>query len=472
MKKVMGLGAGALAALALAAIGAIILGVMVVGGLFTSMAGTSGAAGAMMDDESVKRTYFGCAEPGVSSGGGTGVGVGAGVPVSGDQTANVRTMLGIAQTMGMNENAKIAAIMTMYQETRLQNMANDGTSEDPYPRNWPAPGRDFWNQTAALSMKYPHQGVGRNADSVGLFQQRASMGWADDPGFRAATNGEEAVKRLLDPRWSAQQFFGGPGGAANPGVKDIPGWETMEPGILAQKVQGSAHPDAYFQWEEEARRLLAANADAPAIPLVGGAAASAPATGSDAPSEAPATGPAGVHDAVVGAFGECESGATANTGIPVVAGDGSAGAVIDAFRSILGNPYSWGGGTLTGPSEGILYNGIDGRGIIGFDCSSAVRFAIYNGTGGANGGIVLPRTATPQYHFTKGNTVWTAGDPTSNLQPGDLIFYGDPSFAYHVAMYVGNGMMMEAPEPGLNLRETPLRTSDAFAATRIALAQA
>ncbi|MBE1875149.1 NlpC/P60 family protein [Myceligenerans pegani] len=52
------------------------------------------------------------------------------------------------------------------------------------------------------------------------------------------------------------------------------------------------------------------------------------------------------------------------------------------------------------------------------------------------------------------------------LRPGDLIFYGsdpaDPQSIYHVAMYSGDGRMIEAVMPGVSLRETDLRLSGAM----------
>ena len=44
----------------------------------------------------------------------------------------------------------------------------------------------------------------------------------------------------------------------------------------------------------------------------------------------------------------------------------------------------------------------------------------------------------------------------ADLEPGDLLFYG-PSGSDHVAMYVGGGMMIEAPETGEVVHITPLR---------------
>jgi cell wall-associated NlpC family hydrolase len=49
--------------------------------------------------------------------------------------------------------------------------------------------------------------------------------------------------------------------------------------------------------------------------------------------------------------------------------------------------------------------------------------------------------------------------PLSDLRPGDMVFYknGDEPI-HHVAMYIGNGKMIEAPYTGANVRVVPLRT--------------
>jgi cell wall-associated NlpC family hydrolase len=104
--------------------------------------------------------------------------------------------------------------------------------------------------------------------------------------------------------------------------------------------------------------------------------------------------------------------------------------------------YAWGGGSLTGPSEGF---GPD-VGVIGFDCSGLTRYAY------AQAGITLPRVAADQY---------AAFPRVSGLQPGDLVFYAtdpsDPSTIHHVAMYLGDGQMIEAPESGERVHVTAMR---------------
>ncbi len=132
---------------------------------------------------------------------------------------------------------------------------------------------------------------------------------------------------------------------------------------------------------------------------------------------------------------------------------GRAGPVIQAAARWVQNrtQYAWGGGTLDGPSRGIFPD----AGVIGFDCSSLVRYAYYQGS---NQQITLPRTSQAQYDATKSQPVAVA-----DLQPGDLLFYGGPTSIHHVALYVGNGQMIEAPQSGELLRQTAIRTNGDFA---------
>lgn len=119
--------------------------------------------------------------------------------------------------------------------------------------------------------------------------------------------------------------------------------------------------------------------------------------------------------------------------------------VIDRAMAQLGIQYVWGGGNVRGASTGIP----DGLGSplnrIGFDCSGLMQYAF----GAA--GVTLPRVAENQYNA--GRKV-----PLSDLRPGDMIFYQDPPEPiHHVAMFIGNGQMIEAPYTGANVRITPLR---------------
>jgi cell wall-associated NlpC family hydrolase len=84
--------------------------------------------------------------------------------------------------------------------------------------------------------------------------------------------------------------------------------------------------------------------------------------------------------------------------------------------SRLGTPYRWGGTT---PS--------------GFDCSGLMLWSW------AQAGVSLPRTSGAQRAYTQRITF-------AQLQPGDLVFTGNP--VYHVGMYIGGGQMIHSPRTG------------------------
>jgi cell wall-associated NlpC family hydrolase len=117
----------------------------------------------------------------------------------------------------------------------------------------------------------------------------------------------------------------------------------------------------------------------------------------------------------------------------------AAAAIAFASRQ-LGLPYVWGG---NGPAKGDA----------GYDCSGLAQAAY------ASAGISIPRTATEQYRH--GPAV-----PLSSLKPGDLVFYGNSDFAHHVGIFVGSGVILDAPKTGTVVRLDPLAADDLFAATR------
>ena len=126
------------------------------------------------------------------------------------------------------------------------------------------------------------------------------------------------------------------------------------------------------------------------------------------------------------------SGTTAIAGPPVYSAQPSTNQLGDAVASnalqYLGVPYTWGG---TSPQTG-------------FDCSGLVQ-KVYQ-----NEGITLPRTAAEQ------SNVGTPVSSISQAVPGDLIFYGSP--ADHVGIYLGNGLMVNAPEQGQSVSVTQVGT--------------
>jgi cell wall-associated NlpC family hydrolase len=107
----------------------------------------------------------------------------------------------------------------------------------------------------------------------------------------------------------------------------------------------------------------------------------------------------------------------------------------------MGVPYSWGGGTLTGPGPGVDYD----AGKIGYDCSGFTRYA-YAGVG-----VQIPKYSGDQYNT--GRAI-----PPSQAKRGDLIFYG-PGGSQHVTIYLGGGKMLEASGSAGKVTVSPVRTA-------------
>ena len=112
-------------------------------------------------------------------------------------------------------------------------------------------------------------------------------------------------------------------------------------------------------------------------------------------------------------------------------------AALRAAESRQGLPYAWG---AAGPAS--------------FDCSGLVEWSF------AQAGVALPRTAADQART--GPAV-----PVSQLEPGDLLFYHTdptaPGYISHVAIYLGQGWMIQAPQPGLRVQIVPAVFGTQFA---------
>ena len=125
-------------------------------------------------------------------------------------------------------------------------------------------------------------------------------------------------------------------------------------------------------------------------------------------------------------------------------------AVIARGESVIGTPYAWGGGNANGPTKGIRDGGIaDSFGDynkVGFDCSGLIIYAF------AAAGISLPHYSGSMYNMG------TRIDP-SEAKRGDLLFYG-PGGSNHVAIYLGDGMMLESPQSGSQVKKSPVRYND------------
>jgi cell wall-associated NlpC family hydrolase len=124
-----------------------------------------------------------------------------------------------------------------------------------------------------------------------------------------------------------------------------------------------------------------------------------------------------------------------NQAAPPPTAAGGEGAV-QAAESQIGVPYVWGGESPKGSADP------------GFDCSGLTAWSW------GQVGVGLP-------HYSGAQMADSAPVPISDLEPGDLLFYG-PGGSEHVAMYVGPGEMIEAPYTGASVWVTGLRLGDGF----------
>ena len=210
------------------------------------------------------------------------------------------------------------------------------------------------------------------------------------------SQGWGSASQVTDPVYATEQFLGR--------LVALPGWDSLAPAAAAQDVERSGRPKAYERWVQPATSLVAGLtgagqcSDGSSVSASGGKVLTALPAGFALPADAPA---------------------------PVVK-------AIEYAVAQLGKPYVWGG---TGPS--------------GFDCSGLVMMA-YRAAG-----LSLPRTTYDQVY--SGQPVYDTG----SLAPGDLIFTegSDPGAGGapgHVGMYVGDGLVIDAPYTGRDIQLTPL----------------
>jgi hypothetical protein len=118
------------------------------------------------------------------------------------QRGNARTIVQVGLALGISKRGLVIALATAMQESKLHNLG--------------------------------HLGAKNDHDSLGLFQQRPSMGW-----------GSKA--QVTDPVYSATAFY--------LALQRVRGWKSMKVTVAAQSVQRSAYPNAYAKWETDATSL-------------------------------------------------------------------------------------------------------------------------------------------------------------------------------------------------------------------------
>lgn len=155
------------------------------------------------------------------------------------QESVVATVIDEGERLLVPAQGLVVALAVARQESGFKVYANDGG------------GGDLAADQAGIgrSLDYPHDAVGTDHGSLGVFQQQWPW-WG-------------SMEQLMDPRTSARLFF--------EALVKVPGWQTMPVTVAAQSVQRSAYPDAYADDEPVARQLVAAYAGAGSL--------SVPATG-------------------------------------------------------------------------------------------------------------------------------------------------------------------------------------------------
>ncbi|KAJ5995704.1 hypothetical protein N7481_002681 [Penicillium waksmanii] len=148
--------------------------------------------------------------------GGDGGSSGGNLPgLTSTQSKHAKDIIAEAKSEDLGRQGCTAGIATAIVESNILIYANSGVPE---------------------SLKYPHDAVGSDHDSVGIFQQRA-MFYKD-------------IAADMDAGKSAGQFF--------KKMKGISGWKSMDVGTLCQKVQGSAYPSRYAKQVSKAEKICKA----------------------------------------------------------------------------------------------------------------------------------------------------------------------------------------------------------------------
>lgn len=352
-----------------------------------------------------------------------------------EQISNAKAIIQVGRSVGASDRDITIALMAAWQESSMRNLSYG------------------------------------DRDSVGLFQQRNAWGSRAD---------------RMDPVKAARMFFTG-GQQGQRGLLDFGNRDSYGLGQAAQKVQVSAFPDAYNKWESEAGDMLGelgGSAGKPAgttgstngtLPsadstpdektLLDGAATATPSTSStalgiDSPTntgiEAAGTAAAGapgiesadkqptfnpipmVDETSFLPLSNGQKGGVAGTFEDLFPHKGPVGGVgqriVDIAKGSVGVPYIWGGNSLTS----------------GVDCSGLVQQAY------KEMGIDLPRLSAAQARAGKRIGL-------DSLQVGDLVAWDNSSRnngADHIAIYIGNGQIIEAPRPGLSVRIRSLGGDD------------
>ena len=284
--------------------------------------------------------------------------------------------------------------LTSDEEHNGATIVSVGQSMNVPPRGWVVAVATAMQESHLQNL--PNLGASNDHDSLGLFQQRPSQGWG-------------TVAQIMDPSYASKKFY--------TKLLAVPNWQALPLTDAAQAVQRSAYPDAYAKWEPDATELVGA--------LVAGTNSASPAGG--------CTIDGGDQQVYNGAV-SLPAGFSLPAGTP-----NSIVTAITWALNQIGTPYSFGGDCTAAHSGSKAHE---------CDCSSLTMMSY------RSAGVTIPRLAAEQSR---------AGTPIYDLQtlaPGDLLFLigsdGTQSAPGHVGMYLGDGVIIEAPHTGTLVRLTTL----------------
>ena len=215
------------------------------------------------------------------------------------------------------------------------------------------------------------------------------------------SQGWGSAAQIMDPVTAARVFY--------ERLERVTNWQSLSVTAAAQQVQRSGNPGAYAHWRAEAARLVASFAGGACLVSNANVVPPGASVGLPRHYHVPAGTPLAVVLAIRFAIGQ------------------------------LGTSYSFGGSCTAAHSHDMALH---------CDCSSLMQQAYLAG------GIPLPRTTFTQVHV--GTPVYSLGA----LRPGDLLFIagsdGSSANPGHVGMYIGDGLVVQAPQTGQDVQINPL----------------
>ena len=140
------------------------------------------------------------------------------------QLANASAIITEGTRMRVPVRGIVVALAVANQESHFTNYANDGKGGDLISTQ----------KGIAASLRLPHEAVGTDHGSLGVFQQQWPW-WGN-------------MRELMTPGVAAQKFYRA--------LLSLPSWQSEPVTVAAQMVQSSAYPDAYADDEPLARELL------------------------------------------------------------------------------------------------------------------------------------------------------------------------------------------------------------------------